>query len=418
MLPTERAVIGAALIDPVKSLETGLGAADFSTAMGGTIWQAIVNSAAAGAPVDIITLIAELGERYRKVLADLMAESFTAANIRGYALAVKKDTKRRHLGEFLASVNLSGDPDEAVGRLLGGLIEMNRSDRVTSTTMRELMARMVVEIDCAAERASRGESVGVPTGFHGVDRYLGGLHRSDLITVAARPAVGKTAWMLSVALNAARAGHKVGIVSAEMAALQLGSRALSGASGVASHKLRNGHFSDAELGAITQAMAKLAALPIRIMDPDRCRPSDVLMQAHVWAASGLDLLAVDYLQLLSPDRRDPNRAREVGEMAKHLKSIAKALNIPVVTLAQLSRKCEERGDKRPMMADIRDSGEVEEASDQVLFLYRDCVYNQSADPYGAEIIIGKNRHGPIGHIAMAYLPERLLWCDPDLRHVA
>lgn len=419
MLPTERAVIAAALIDPGKSLETGLAPGDFSTPMGSTIWQAIVNRASAGEAVDIITLIADLGESYRRTIADLMAESFTAENIRGYAQAVKKDTKRRHLAEFLGGVDLRRDPDETVGRLLSGLIDMSRSDRVTSYTMRELMAKMVEEIDAAAERSSRGESVGVPTGFHGIDHLMGGLHRSDLITVAARPAMGKTAMMLSLALNAGRRGYRVGIVSAEMAALQLGSRALSGASGVPSHKLRNGRFNDAEMNSITGAMQKLADLPIQIMDPDRCRPSDVLMQSHVWAVQGLDLLAVDYLQLLQPDNRDSqSRAREVGEMAKQLKSIAKSLNIPVVALAQLSRKCEERPDKRPMMSDLRDSGEIEEASDAVLFLYRDCVYNPTADPYGAEIGIGKNRHGPIGHIDMAYIPERLLWIDPDLREAA
>lgn len=415
MNSSERAVLGAALIAPDKSLETGLAAADFSDPMGASIWQAVVNRAASGEAVDVVTLVADLGEEYRSVVSRVMGESFSAANIRGYANLVRKEAKRRHLRGFIDGLNLDGDPDQVIEQALSGLIEMGRSRAVKAHSMKELMASLTDEIDAAKERRDSGGSVGVPTGLGRVDRLLGGMHRSDLLVVAARPSMGKTAWMLSVAMNAARRGYHGGIVSAEMAALQLGERAVSGAAKVPTFKMRNGLMQESDYTAVTEAMADLASLPIQITDPDVCRVSDVLMQAHVWAAKRLDFLMVDFLQLLSPDaRQNLNRTREVGDMARSLKAVAKALNIPVVVLCQLNRGLESRLDKRPMMSDLRDSGEIEEAADEILFLYRDCVYNDAPSD-SAELIISKNRHGPIGHIDLRFIEDRMLWVDPDMR---
>lgn len=412
MNQTERAALGAALVDPPRALRCGLAPADFSDTVGGTIWQCITARASSGDAVDIITLLSDLGDQYRKLLGELASESFSAANLEAYADSVKTESKRRKLRGFLGGLDLSKDPDEVIGHALSALIEMGQGKASRSYSMQQLMALMTEEIERARELADSGESVGVPTGFADVDNLLGGYHRSDLIVVGGRPAMGKTAYLLSSAINAARRGYSCGIVSAEMSALQLGSRALSGASNVATHKMRNGRLHDFDYEYLDEAMESLSQLDVNVFDPDRCRPSDVLMQAHVWAAQKLDVLFVDYLQLLQPDSgHDSSRAREVGEMAKALKSVAKSLNIPVVALVQLSRQCETRPDKRPMMADLRDSGEIEEAADEILFLYRDVVYNDSADPNGAEIIIGKNRHGPVGHIDMAYIPDRVMWCD-------
>jgi replicative DNA helicase len=153
-------------------------------------------------------------------------------------------------------------------------------------------------------------------------------------------------------------------------------------------------------------------LPIEVFDKPACTPGDIAMQARAWQLSGgLDLLMVDYLTRLSPDDSMDSRVREVGQMIQSLKTLAKTLNVPVICLAQLSRQCEQRSDKRPLMADLRDSGEIEQEADAVMFLYRDSVYNDDANPEEAEILVEKNRHGPCGKVMASFIPEQMLWTN-------
>ena len=415
MSPEERAAIGAGLVAPEKTLQVPLSPEDFESNAGQAIWRVIRTRAAAGESVDVVTLIADLGESFRSLIAEIMSESFSAGNLKAYAARVRKAAKRRALQEVLerASADLS-DPECVIESTLQALIDLDRREGLRDTHFKNLMGDVIAQIDAAQTARARGEALGVPTGMGTLDRSLGGLHRSDLIIVAARPAMGKTAWMLSAAINAARQGYRGGIVSAEMSAAQIAQRAVSGASNVSTYKLRTGALTQGEIQQIVDVTHDLAKLPLRIMDPDACSPADILTQAHVWASQGLDFLMVDFLQLLRSERQAESRAREVGDMARHLKSIAKALDIPVIALCQLNRGLESRVDKRPIMADLRDSGEIEEAADEVLFLYRDCVYHD-APAEAAEIIIGKNRHGPIGVIPMRFIAERMCWIDPDLR---
>lgn len=413
MTPAERAAIGAALVAPDKAVEVRLSAEDFSDGMAASVWQAVVNRASAGEGVDVVTLLSDLGDSYRELVGGVMAEQFSASNLGSYAKQVRKDAKGRRLKALLSGLN-TRDPDKAIEQAMAGLIELGRSRDVKSYTMRELMAAMSEEISRIEVAHEVGDSVGVPTGMARVDKLLGGLHRSDLVIVAARPAMGKTAWMMSAALNAARRGYHGGIVSAEMAALQLAERSVAAGANVSTYKLRNGGLRDADYSAITRVMAELAEVPLSIMDPDTCTPGDVLTQAHVWAAGRLDFLMVDFLQLLKPEQRADMRSREVGDTARALKSVAKALDIPVVALCQLNRGLESRQNKRPMLSDMRDSGEIEEAADEVLFLYRDCVYNDVPD-HEAELIVAKNRHGPTGHIDLHFDAQRMTWLDPDMR---
>ena len=412
----ERAAIGAALIDPARTLRVNLKAEDFESNAASAVWRVMRSHAEAGESVDFVTLVSDLGESFRRLISEVMAESFAAANLPAYAARVKKSAKRRALRGLLDTIDTrEGDPEVAIQQALSSLIELGRREEIRDLDLKALMGCVVEDIEHAQAARERGESLGVPTGMGSIDHSLGGLHRSDLVVVAARPAMGKTAWMLSVALNAAQRGYRGGLVSAEMSSVQIAQRAVSGASSISTYKLRAGGLSEQEVKSVISATHQLASLPLRIMDPDACSPADILTQAHVWASQGLDFLMIDFLQLLRPDRRSDSRAREVGDMARSLKSIAKALNIPVIVLCQLNRGLENRVDKRPIMADLRDSGEIEEAADEVLFLYRDCVYhNAPAD--GAEIIIGKNRHGPTGVIPMRFIPERMAWIDPDLRY--
>lgn len=412
----ERAAIGAALVDPAKTLRVNLRAEDFESTAAAAIWRVMRSHAEAGESVDVVTLISDLGESFRHLIGEVMSESFAAANLPAYAARVKKAAKRRALKAVLEEIDTqNGDPETAIQQALSRLIDLGRREEIRDLDLQALMGCVVEDIEHAQAARERGESLGVPTGMSSIDHSLGGLHRSDLIVVAARPAMGKTAWMLSVALNAARRGYRGGLVSAEMSSVQIAQRAVSGTANVSTYKLRTGGLSDQEVKSVVSATHDLAALPLRIMDPDACTPADIFTQAHVWASQGLDFLMIDFLQLLRPDRHSESRAREVGDMARSLKSIAKALNIPVIVLCQLNRGLENRVDKRPIMADLRDSGEIEEAADEVLFLYRDCVYH-SAPADAAEIIIGKNRHGPTGVIPMRFIPERMAWIDPDLRY--
>lgn len=416
MTTAEEAVLGAALFAPERALEAGLTPAQFSDTTAATIWQAVTGMASRGDAVDVITLIGELGDEYRRVVGRVAAGSFSAANIAGYARAVAKDAKRRHLTAFLQGLDTSGDPDEIVGEALSGLLTMSRSDAVREHDMAGLMQDLTADLDRRWQAAQSGQALGVPTGFSRLDRHLGGLHPSDLVVVAARPGMGKTAFLLSAAKNAAHQGKRVGIVSAEMAALQLGDRLVSAHSGIAASKLRSGRLTDDDFSGLTDAMSELRDLPIRVVDPDVCRPADIVKQAHVWAAKGLDCLWVDYLTRLSPDAAKDSRSREVGEMAFAFKTLAKRLNIPVVVLAQLSRKCEERQNKRPLLSDLRDSGEIEQEADEVLFLYRPSVYENGVNPEAAEVIIAKNRHGPANAVAdLRFIEDRMIWSDPEMR---
>ena len=414
MLQCERAAIFCALVDQQTALNAGLTPADFSSFDGVALWRVIMNRVTSGEAVDLVTVISDLGDQYRELVGQIMTETYSPANMRAYAKLVRQEKKRRDLQAITAKLDTEGDPDEAAGQALSQLIELTQTSGTRSMSMADLMSEMVNEIERAQELAKAGETIGVPTGLSALDHTLGGWHRSDLTVVAGRPAVGKTAALLSSALGAARKGYRVGVVSAEMSAIQLAQRAIAGASGVSGGKIRNGDLSDTDFTAMTESMNKLAQLPVEILDPDSCRPSDILSQAHVWQAKGLDVLFVDYLQLLKPDEPDQSRAREVGEMAKQLKAIAKALGLPVVSLAQVSRRCEQRNDKRPVLDDLRDSGEIEEAADAVVFLYRDAVHDPNADERRGEMIVAKNRHGPIGGLTVQYIPHRLMWCDADM----
>jgi replicative DNA helicase len=213
--------------------------------------------------------------------------------------------------------------------------------------------------------------------------------------VGARPGVGKTALGLSVALNAARKGYRVGFVSTEMSPSQLGQRLISLDSGIPAIAMRDASLSEMQYAALSATAMRIADLPIRIYDRPACKLSDINLQARAWRLTGgLDMLVVDYLQRLVPDEKSDSRTREVGKFASGLKTLARTLNLPVMALSQLNRGLANRADKRPNMADLRDSGEIEQEADSVWMLHRPAVYDDKADEYDAEIIIGKNRHGP------------------------
>lgn len=248
---------------------------------------------------------------------------------------------------------------------------------------------------------------GIPTGFKQLDTITSGLQNSDLIVLAGRPSMGKTALALNIALHAATNGYSVGVFSLEMSAEQLTLRLLSTESCISYQNIRNATISSQEWIELTNVAAKLADLKLFIDDTAALSIMDLRVKARkLKAEHGLQFLVVDYLQLLSASRKHENRHQEVSDISRALKALAKELNIPILAGSQLSRAVDSRMDKRPMLSDLRESGAIEQDADVIMFLYRDIVYNPDTEnPASAEVIIGKQRNGPTGTVNMNFIRE-------------
>jgi replicative DNA helicase len=256
----------------------------------------------------------------------------------------------------------------------------------------------------------------VPTGFADLDKLTGGLQKSDLIIIGARPSIGKTAFALGIAYGAGVLHAKtVGIFSLEMSAEQLVQRLLSTETGVDSHRLRLGQIDDHEWDRISRAFGRLAEAQIYIDDSAGLSIMELRSKCRrLQAERGLDLLVIDYLQLMS-GRRSENRVQEISEISRGLKSIARELNIPVIALSQLSRQIESRSDHHPLLSDLRESGSIEQDADIVMFIYRDEVYDPNSEQKGiAEISIAKHRNGPVGTVNLRFFQKTARFADLDL----
>jgi replicative DNA helicase len=311
-------------------------------------------------------------------------------------------------------------------------------------------AALATSIETATNAFKRdGKIAGVPSGLTDLDRMLGGLHKSDLIILAARPSMGKTALATNIAYHAAKncrrspgpngtmktdEGAVVGFFSLEMSSDQLAARVLADVSGIASDKMRKGDLTPRDYEAIREAATSMEGLPLYIDDMGGISISQIAARARrLQRTSGLDLLIIDYLQLITPSgsRRNDGRVQEVTEITKSLKALAKELAIPVIALSQLSRAVEQREDKRPQLADLRESGSIEQDADVVMFIYREAYYLERLEPDEsdprhaewkeavarkfnvAEIIIAKQRHGPIGRVEVGFNPARVRFSNLD-----
>ncbi|OTA41396.1 MAG: replicative DNA helicase, partial [Symbiobacterium thermophilum] len=259
--------------------------------------------------------------------------------------------------------------------------------------------------------STRGRTTGVPSGYRDLDALTSGFQPSDLIIVAARPAVGKTAFTLNIARNAAvQAKAKVIFFSLEMSAEQLALRLLASEATVDSHKLRTGQLQDQDWHKLGTALSVLGESEIYIDDTPNIPLQELRAKARRLAQErGLDLIIVDYLQLMSLPQRpgqQANRQQEISEISRSLKALARELKVPVIALSQLSRSVEQRQDKRPMLSDLRESGALEQDADVVAFLYRDDYYNQNSDKKDiVEVIIAKHRNGPVGTVELYFAKE-------------
>lgn len=414
----EYQVIGGLLKHPEMIARVDIDAADFTIPLCGQAFSAMRAIIADGKAVDVFGVSERCGgDSVLGDIASLWKECLIRPeNLQDRCDTLKAASRGRQMVHLLhlatATLEQGKSPDAVRARLITALANLESASKSYTHTARQTMAQVVDYLQVAFDARQSGGLVGVTSGLAGLDRLLGGFHKSDLVVVGARPAMGKTAFMASLARAAALSGRRVGIASAEMPAVQIGLRMVSMFGGIASTKLRSCDLDDNEFSRLNETATRYSELPISIFDKPACTPGDIAIQARAWQLSGgLDLLFVDYLTRLNPDDSQDSRVREVGQMIQSLKTLAKSLDIPVICLAQLSRQCEQRSDKRPVMADLRDSGEIEQEADAVMFLYRDAVYNDSANPEEAEILVEKNRHGPCGLVKSRFIPEQMLWTN-------
>jgi replicative DNA helicase len=391
------------------------------------IFRQIVRLSEQAKPVDVITVAEalEIAGELDKVgglpyLGSLAQNVPSAANIRRYGEIVRERSIMRKLAEVGSDIASSAyNPtgrdaaqllDEAESKVFE-IAEAGSKGKQGFLPMPPLLTQVVERIETLYARDNASDVTGIATGFTDLDRKTSGLHPGDLVIVAGRPSMGKTALAINIAENVALdSGLPVAIFSMEMGAAQLVMRMIGSVGKLNQQDLRTGKLQDDDWGRLTQALGKLNDAPIHIDESAALSSLDLRARSRRLHRqnNGLGLIVVDYLQLMSSNvgKASENRATEISEISRSLKALAKELQVPVIALSQLNRSLEQRTDKRPVMSDLRESGAIEQDADLILFIYRDEVYNSDSPSQGkAEIIIGKQRNGPIGKVELAFRGE-------------
>ncbi len=429
-LEAEQSILGGILLDN-QALNTVLEillAEDFYSESHRRIFSAILELSEKNRPSDLITLSDLLRDRGQidavggvTYLASLVDGVPSAANIAYYSRIVKEKSILRNLigtaTEILTkSYNAGPDVDALLDEAEHSIFEISENKiRPTFSPLKELIKDSFRTIERLYEKKEL--VTGVPTGFEILDEKTSGLQKADLVIIAGRPSMGKTAFALNIAQNAAIEGNlPVAIFSLEMSKEQLAFRMLSSEARVDSQRLRRGFPGETDWPKLTTAAGRLAEAPIFIDDTAAITVLEMKAKARrLKAETGLGLVVIDYLQLMRGGAYKDSREQEISEISRSLKALAKELNIPVVALSQLNRQVEARTNRRPQMADLRESGAIEQDADVILFLYRDEVYNRSEDNPDkgtAEIIIGKQRNGPVGTVKLTFLEKFTRFEDP------
>jgi len=378
-----------------------------------------------GKPADVVTVSealknsAELGNAGGLAyLAALVQNTPSASNIKRYAEIVRDRGVMRKLAEVGTAISDSAyNPlgrnagqllDEAEGKVFE-IAEANARGKQGFVEIQPLLIQVVERIDELFQRDNPNEVTGIPTGFHDLDQKTSGLQPGDLIIVAGRPSMGKTAFSINIGENVAlNTGLPVAIFSMEMGGAQLAMRMIGSVGRLDQQKIRTGRLQDEDWLRLTNAVGKLNDAPIHIDESAALTALELRARARRLhrQCGKLGLIIIDYLQLMSGSGGGENRATEISEISRSLKALAKELEVPVIALSQLNRSLEQRPNKRPVMSDLRESGAIEQDADVILFIYRDEVYNPDTQDKGmAEIIIGKQRNGPIGMVRMTFIGE-------------
>lgn len=348
-------------------------------------------------------------------LGQLAKDTPSAANIRAYADIVHERSIFRQLIEV--GTDIAGSAFNPEGRESKELLddaerrvfkiaEQGSRAEAGFKGIKQLLTTTVAQIDKLFEQ--EGTLTGVTTGFKDFDEQTSGLQKGDLVIVAGRPSMGKTTFSMNIAENAAIAqGISVAIFSMEMPAESLAMRMISSMGRIDQHRLRTGQLHDEDWPRITSAVSLLSEAKVFIDDTPALSPTDLRARARrLKREHGLGLIVIDYLQLMQVAGTSENRTNEISEISRGLKALAKELEVPVIALSQLNRSLEQRPNKRPVMSDLRESGAIEQDADLIVFIYRDEVYNdESPDKGCAEIIVGKQRNGPIGTTRLTFLGQ-------------
>ena len=426
-IEAEQSVLGGLLLDNAAWDRLGdiLTAADFYRSDHRTIFEHIAQLIEHNKPADALT-VAESLERSGKLvevggqayIGSLALNTPSAANIRRYAEIVRERSILRNLaavGTAIADSAYSQTGknahlliDEAEARVFQ-IAEAGAKSKQGFVKIDPLLTETVERIDMLYSRENKNDVIGLSTGFVDLDRYTSGLQPGELIVIAGRPSMGKTALAMNLAESAALDSKKaVAVFSMEMSGPQLAMRMIGSVGRVDQHQLRTGTFKEEDWPRLVDAVGRLNDAQIHIDDTAGLNALEVRSRARRLhrQCGGLSMIVVDYLQLMSgtASGREENRATEIAEISRSLKGLAKELKLPVVALSQLNRGVDSRQDKRPMMSDLRESGAIEQDADVILFIYRDEVYNQDSPKKGiAEIIIAKQRNGPVGKIDLTFL---------------
>jgi len=426
-IEAEQSVLGGLLLDNTAfdRVIDLVSAEDFYRFDHRLIFQQIAKLVAATKPADVITVFESLsllgkaeevgGLAYLNALAQ---NTPSAANIRRYAEIVRDRGILRKL--ISVSDEIAGDAFNPQGKEVRQMLDVAESKIFSIAEegnrgaagfveIKPLLAHVVERIDELFARDSTNDVTGVPTGMLDLDRMTSGLQEGDLIIVAGRPSMGKTAFSVNIGENVAiESGLPVAIFSMEMGGTQLAMRMLGSVGRIDQQRLKTGRLKDEDWPKLTSAIQKMNDAPIFIDETPALSSVELRSRARRLAreCGKLGLIIVDYLQLMSANAPGENRATEISEISRNLKSLAKELNCPVIALSQLNRSLEQRPNRRPVMSDLRESGAIEQDADLILFIYRDEVYNpDSPDKGTAEIIIGKQRNGPIGQVRMTFLGQ-------------
>lgn len=429
----EEAVIGAVLINPNAFLTVAsfLKADDFFFLRHSYIWQAMQRIHERREPIDLIPLSGELeamgalkeigGMAY---LTQLMSSTPTSVHAEVYGRLVERAAIRRRLMRAADEIKaLALDEQLSIES-----VTADAETRLFDVTERQLKREFVSMSDAINDYFDRIEhlmqnqhiSMGLPSGFRDLDVLLGGFQKSDLLIFAGRPGMGKTSFLLSTAVNAARIGGRVAIFTMEMGVEQLIQRMISMETGISTQQLRLGKLSPQEYSRFVEAAGRVSRFPIFIDDTPALNPIQMRTKCRrLQHEHGVDLVIVDYMQLMNAGGQyQNNRVQEISYISRALKELARELNIPIFSAAQLSRAVEQRQDKRPVLSDLRESGSIEQDSDIVMFLYRDVVYNEATEfPNQADVIVAKHRNGPTGTISLYFEKSITKFIDGAVRRV-
>ena len=420
-IEAEQSVIGSMVMDAeaitvASEIITG---DDFYNKQYGVVFETMVELHNSGKPVDIVTLQNSLKEKNvpaevssLEFLRDLITSVPTSANVKSYANIVAENSTLRKLIRLTEEIENTcyarKEPLEMIleetEKKVFSLVQKRNTGEIVP--IRQVVVNAMAKIESAAK--SKGTVTGIPTGFLDLDRRTAGLQPSDLILIAARPSMGKTAFVLNIAQHVAfRQNMAVAIFSLEMSKEQLVNRMFSLESKVDAQNLRTGQLSESDWEQLVESAADIANSHLIIDDTPGISIAEMRSKCRKFKMDhDLKLIIIDYLQLMSGSGKTESRQQEISEISRSLKALARELSVPVIALSQLSRAVEQRPDHRPMMSDLRESGAIEQDADVVMFIYRDDYYHPDTDKKGiAEIIVAKQRNGPIGTDELVWLPN-------------